>query len=953
LLSQSREPEKDKAIPMAHSRRRFLKSVVAAPLGVALGPNVARLWAIEPEVEASELFPNPHIIRYDANCYTIHGQDALIYSASFHYPRCPKALWRDRLSKLKAAGYNTIMTYVFWNYHEPLEGRPDMSEFEAFIKLVKEMGFWMIARPGPYVCAEWDSGGFPRWIIKQQFPLRSDDPKSVSTSQHWFEIVMPVVERHQITHGGPIIMVQIENELDLWEGTPPAGKLAYLRALANSAWNQGIDVPLITCWTQQARENSDPDMARIMDTCNFYPRWKILEEVPPKLAQLRREEPASPVSITEMQGGWFAKFGEKLSVDQEGVSGAQYNYLAKTALEQGVTYFSTYMGFGGTNFDWAAKTLTTTYDYAAPLREPGGLWEKFYAARGIGASLAVFGQVLTRAKRTESGVQTTNANVSVSLRENGPKGVLFVREDANAEQHFKMTFPDPHSPTRRPISIPREGELVLGAREMKMLPVQLDIPGGTLRYSTAELLATADFQDKQYIIMYDEPGRLVEIGLATRDEPHLEGDTAYRYWDPEYESVVFGVRVDKSEKLLELNNHLMVIVVPREVALQTWTADLPQSVVPGPYVSPKDKVPPIVTPFICDFALPPQSGAGSRKYTFWADLAYRPGRHALTMLMPPVPSKCLVDNAPAEFQYDRQWQTARVTVSTPAVPVQAVALSNFATWVERFDPNSGRWEQGPARSLDDFGLLPYGYVKYRAEFPLSDPTGKMFIQTRADDGKKVFLNGKLVPDASVPKTQVEFPMAGFAQPGTNTLEISYELFGNPNFGKEIAELKGIESARYGADPQSATGIGNWQIQMFPAPMRERELDPQFHTRDWKPAELSPVASGSQLVPAFTWARAEFQINEVPGEWWIPWKLHIQAACDALLYLNGKFLGRYVTEGPQYDFFIPDTYLSAEKKRPNVLTLVLAYTEEVSPVRALRVEPYEEFALRRTHLELQW
>jgi hypothetical protein len=938
---------------MTHSRRRFLKSALAAPLGVALAPNVARFWAIEPEVGPSDLFPNPHIIRYDANCYTIHDQDALIYSAAFHYARCPQPLWRDRLTKLKAAGYNTIMTYVFWNYHEPVEGRADMSEFEAFIQLVKEMGFWMIARPGPYACAEWDSGGFPRWIIRQQFPLRSDNPKSVSTSEHWYEIVLPVIERHQITHGGPIIMMQLENEYDFWQATPPAGKLAYIRALAESAWNQGIDVPLITCWTQPARQNSDPDMARIMDTCNFYPRWNILKEVPAKLAQLRQEEPASPIAITEMQGGWFAKFGEKLSVDQEGVTGAQYNYLAKTALEQGVTYFSTYMGFGGTNFDWAAKTLTTTYDYAAPLREPGGLWEKFYAARGVGASLTALGPVLTRAKRSETGVQCTNANVSVTLRENGPKGVLFVREDANAEQHYKMTFPDPHSPTRRPISVPREGELVLGAREMKMLPVQLDIPGGALRYSTAEFLAAGEYQGKQYVILYDEPGRLVEIGLATRDEPHLEGDTVYQYWDPEFESVVFGVRVDKNEKLLELNNHLMVILLPRQTALQTWTGDLPQRVVPGPYISRKDNVPPILTPFISDFALPPQSGAGPKKYTFQADLTYRPGEHSLTMLLPPVPSKCRVDDAPAELQYDRRWQTARVKVSTPGVPAQAVELNKLATWVERFDPNSGKWEQGAARSLDDFGLLPYGYIKYRTEFSLSDTSGKMFIQTRADDGKKVFLNGKLVPDASVPKTQVEFPLAGFAQPGTNTLEISYELFGNPNFGKEISELKGIESARYGADPQSATPINNWQIQLFPAPMRGRELDPQFPTRDWKPAQIAPAASSRELVPAFTWGRAEFPPGGFPGEWWIPWKLHIEAERDALLYLNGKFLGRYVTEGPQRDFFIPDTFLSTEAKRPNILTVVLAYTEDVSPIRALRVAPYDEFALRRTRLEVEW
>ena len=102
-------------------------------------------------------------------------------------------------------------------------------------------------------------------------------------------------------------------------------------ALAKMVWGAGISVPVITCWTKQARENSDPDMARIMDTCNFYPRWKIVEELTPALEKLRREEPNSPLAITELQGGWFSEIGGVLSVNQEGVDAAQINMLTKTA----------------------------------------------------------------------------------------------------------------------------------------------------------------------------------------------------------------------------------------------------------------------------------------------------------------------------------------------------------------------------------------------------------------------------------------------------------------------------------------------------------------------------------------------------------------------------------------------------------------------------------------------
>jgi hypothetical protein len=926
-------------MPMKSSRRRFLKTTVVAPLG---GPTT-RLLAALPCPQAEELFENPLIIRYDANCFTLQGRDAFIFSVAFHYPRCPQALWRDRLLKIQRAGFNTIETYVFWNYHEREEGRADLSEFEEFVKVVKEMGLWMIARPGPYVCAEWQRGGIPDWVAARRFPLRSRHPESLRTSQHWFDQVLPVIQRHQITTGGPIIMVQVENEYDYWP-LADADKLDYLRALARLVWNAGINVPIITCWTKQARRNSDPDMARLMDTCNFYPRWNIVKEVPPALAKLRQEEPNSPLGVTELQGGWFSQFGGKLSVEQEGVNGAQLNMITKTVIEHGGTYLNYYMGFGGTNFDWAAKTLTTTYDYAAPIREPGGLWEKYYAARGIGASLGVFGNVLTRAQAVERIPQSTNPNVSVTERASGKSGVVFLRENANAEQRFKMYVQDPFSPTKRVIAAPREGELVIGAREMKMLPVGIPIPGSILRYTTAEVLAHGLLVDRHYLIVYDEPGRVAEISLASPDEPKVVGDYVYNYWDQEYESVVIGVRVEKTEKLLLVNDHLLLVVVPRERALRTWTAEFPTQVVPG-----AEEPKPMAVPFITDSYL--LAASGSDKQRVWAELEMQPGEHALTVLLPPSPSKCRVDALLTPFEYERQWRTARLTIVVPQLPYRPLSLNQIQAWTEKFDPQAGEWLTGPARALEELGPVPYGYIKYRGEFNLAgQPT--MFISTFASDFKKVFLNGKLVLEASNASQRVEFPLAKYAAPGNNIIEIAYERFGSPHFGPNLGELSGLEFVRYGQSVEQSSVVEVWQIQRFPAAMRGREIDANYPTGGWRPVTLGEAPPTKEIVPAFAWCRAEFALPSPLAGWSVPWKLTFEAERDALLYLNGKFIGRYATVGPQKDFYLPEPFLNFAGRK-NFLTMVLAYVDQPHYIRTLRVGPYEEFCARRTRVEFEW
>jgi hypothetical protein len=135
-------------------------------------------------------------------------------------------------------------------------------------------------------------------------------------------------------------------------------------------------------------------------------------------------------------------------------------------------------------------------------------------------------------------------------------------------------------------------------------------------------------------------------------------------------------------------------------------------------------------------------------------------------------------------------------------------------------------------------------------------------------------------------------------------------------------------------------------------MRRRQIDPEFSQGGWKRTSLQGLARSEDLIPAFTWCRAGFILEKPSDAWSAPWKLTFEAERDALLYLNGKFVGRYVTVGPQRDFYLPEPYLVFGPKK-NTLTILLAYTDSPAPIRRVRLSPYDEFSTRRSRVEFAW
>jgi beta-galactosidase len=181
----------------------------------------------------------------------INGEPIYLLSGVIHYFRWPKGEWRDILLKAKAGGLNTIDTVIPWNLHEPEPGVFNFAaeaDLPAYLDLIHELGMYAIVRPGPYICAEWENGGFPVWLTArsatQNLKLRTDDPVFLAAVQRWFDRLLPIFVARQIDRGGPIILCQIENEH--W-ASGVYGHDAHQATLAQMQHNAGLTVPFYTC----------------------------------------------------------------------------------------------------------------------------------------------------------------------------------------------------------------------------------------------------------------------------------------------------------------------------------------------------------------------------------------------------------------------------------------------------------------------------------------------------------------------------------------------------------------------------------------------------------------------------------------------------------------------------------------------------------------------------------
>ncbi|WP_454804006.1 glycoside hydrolase family 35 protein [Mucilaginibacter phyllosphaerae] len=321
-----------------------------------------------------------HTFALGDTAFLLDGKPLQMISGEMHYQRIPREYWRERIKMAKAMGLNTIGTYVFWNAHEPVQGQYDFTgnnDVAEFVRIAKEEGMWIIMRPSPYACAEWEFGGYPWWLLKDKnMKVRSKEPAFINAYRNYMAEVGKQLAPLQVNHGGNILMVQIENEYGSFSNDKE-----YLEMNAKIFREVGFDGLLFTC--------DGPSQMPAGYLPGYLPAVNG-EDDPAKVKELinKHHNGKGPYYVAEWYPGWFDSWGKPHSGSNADTDAQKLDGI----LSAGIS-INMYMFHGGTTRDFmnganmsrteAYAPQTSSYDYDAPLDEAGNPTAKFFKFRDV------------------------------------------------------------------------------------------------------------------------------------------------------------------------------------------------------------------------------------------------------------------------------------------------------------------------------------------------------------------------------------------------------------------------------------------------------------------------------------------------------------------------------------------------------------------------------------------
>ncbi len=516
---------------------------------------VASLWCLAPmrAVANDHMFkPAPAAapyINFDGRGFLINGKRTFIVSGSMHYARVPRALWRDRLLKMKRAGFNTVQSYLFWNAHEPEEGKFDFTgryDLNAFLKLVHSLGMYATVRVGPYYCAEWDSGGYPVWLrFVKGLVVRTPNRPFEDAVHQFFSKLLPIIARNQINHGGSVIMVQLENEHPFGWGTDMPNQ--YFHFLQQQALEYGIQVPY---FFSGEHHGSDP--------AGNTP-WSSAKRV-------------NPWYTTEFWPGWYNLYGPLSPSRLRFFDRGTWHIIA-----YGGNGYNYYMLHGGSNFGyWNNDEDAASYDYGGAIGQAGDLRPIYYRFKKAAMFATSLPRILEESDDSTSAYANSGSNMQVRITaRTAPDGTaLFLDNNTNRVQTTALHLLD------------ETDNFKVLSGEVRPIVVEYALkPGITLSLCGPRLLTILDQSTNETtIVVYGPTGSRDKMEFACHAPHDLVGGS---HWQRSANGITLTATAETSPQLFSFASAGRVVRVIWEnerTANFTWNVQAggKEFVVTGP-----------------------------------------------------------------------------------------------------------------------------------------------------------------------------------------------------------------------------------------------------------------------------------------------------------------------------------------------------------------------------------
>ena len=793
-------------------------------------------------------------IDFDQRGFLIDGERTFITSASLEYARVPRALWADRLLRLKRAGFNTVEFYTFWDFHEPREGQFAFTgdhDLNAFLQLVKSMHMYAIARVGPYYCAEWTLGGYPIWLrFKPGVVLRTDDAPFLSAVDSFWDRLLPIIASNQINHGGSVILVQLENEHPLAWGT--ATPTPYFTHLREQALRHGIEVPY---FFSGMHHGSDPAGDQ------------------PSLDDASRP---NPWISTEFWSVWFSQYGSR--------PGDASSYRRRTwkIIAHGGNGFNIYMGHGGSNFDYNNNNEdTASYDFGAPVGEGGDFRPTYYEFKKANYFARSFAGVLENSTDNSAAFASASSSpaVTVSARKSPAGEIIFL--DAPPPPVEKVASPDPNNPTfeavtessqpKGPIAttFSADGtrfELALEPGEIVPLVHGVELaPGVRLDWSSARILGTAHFGHTTTLVAFGDAGRtdrLLFSGTALESEGRK-----LTIAEP------YSATAPVERKFPAGPEHIRILLLTREQADHTWFEGEPghELVVTGPaYLGNVDRQGTRLTAEVESAWTGSSVGMVPASATVY-------GESATVNLTPAAP---LPDHVTALAL--TPWQTRSGSASQPDF--------DDSTWVLAADPI----ELGKDGDLSS-------YAWYRSKVTVPQTGDYLLTPSEGGDHAKVYLDGHFVTEGSFGSRSFRIPLTA----GSHRLALFVSHFGRQKFFANLGEFKGHDPKGLAGPVVFSQGttqeLSGWRMQNLPLDASPTAAPPP-DSPGWKPYKIGgPRGKRTPENAGPAWFQATLPTLQTQGRR----RLRFTSVDEsATVYVNDKPLGSFNGRDQAFSVEIP-------------------------------------------------